>query len=195
MQLYTLLYLIVLVSELLAVQDGCSRYQRYWVKPTDSDCKCANASINTIWSSTTDDVTYRCDTMNEYAKCLTDHGTCNKNNIMLMKAKCIMFLFLPGVHNLIYDLYISNRVSLMMIKEPKCSGKVEIYLNNEASITLSYIAQLTLANFSIINGNPESQNSLTLLNVSRASIKYSMQPPPIMHVNNIYKSVGNCPSI
>ena len=180
MRLYFLLHLllVVLVEELFAVQDT-GRYQQYWVKPKDSDsCKC---TINT--TSTFNDVTHRCATLNEYTKCLSN-GTCKKN--ASMKDKRIILIFLPGIHTLTNNLYVSEKESLIMIKEPECSGSVEIHLDN-GSITLSCIAQLTLADFSIINDNLETQNSLTLMNVPHTCAKkYSvLKPSYIMHVNNV----------
>ena len=183
MWLYFLLHLLVLVGELFAVQDAC-RYQRYWVKPNDSDsCKCTSVSVNT--TSTINDVTHQCTcaTLNKYAKCL-NNGTCKKN--ALMKDKCIILIFLPGIHTLTSNLYVSERESLMMIKEPECGGNVEIHLDN-ASITLNCIAQLTLADFSVINDNLEFQNNLILMNVPHTCAKkYSiLRPSYIMHINNV----------
>ena len=188
--LYFLLHLLVLVGELLAVQDPwpvACRSQKYWVKPTDSDkCECTSASDSV---NTTNDVDakYRCATINQYAECLSN-GTCKRNNVtfMLMKEKCIILIFLPGTHSLTNNLYISKRVSLTMIKEPECSGNVEIHLQNEANIILSYIAQLTLCDLSIINDNRNSQNNLTLTNVPHTCAQHSiLKPPSIVDINNV----------
>ena len=186
--LYFLLYLLVLVGELLAVQDPwpvVCRSQKYWVKPTHSDkCECTSAS-DSVYYFTTNDAKYRCATINQYAECLSN-GICKKNNVtfMLMKEKCITLIFLPGTHTLTNSLYISKRVSLTMTKEPKCDGNVKIYLN-EASITLSYIVQLTLRDLSIIN------NNLVLMNVSRTGAKHSIfKPPSIVNINNLNLSGG-----
>ena len=145
--LYFLLHLLVLVGELLAVQDprpvACGS-QKYLVKPTDSDtCECTSASDSV---NTTKDVTYWCATINQYAECLSN-GTCK----MTMKEICITLIFLPGTHTLTNSLHISKRVSLIMIKEPNCSGNVEIYLKAGITLSVSYIVQLTLCNLSIIS--------------------------------------------
>ena len=186
--LYFLLYLLVLVGELLAVQGPwpvVCRSQKYWVKPTHSDkCECTSASD---FVYTTNDAKYRCATINQYAECLSN-GTCKRNNVtfMLMKEKSIVLIFLPGTHTLTNSLYISKRVSLTMIKEPKCGGNVEIHLTNEASITLSYVAQLTLRDLSIISDSSVSQNTLNLTNVPRTCAKHSIfKPPSIVNINNL----------
>lgn len=190
MQLYFLLYLLVLVGELLAAHGpgACRSSQQYWVKPTDSDsCKCTSASVSTLQSNSTvtaNVVTRRCATITQYAECLSN-GTCKKN--ALMKEKCLILIFLPGVHGLTRDLYISKRASVMMIKEPKCNGSVEIHLKEAGNITLSHITRLTLADISIINDNLDSQKSLTLMNVPSTWARYYsiFSPPPIVYMNNV----------
>ena len=180
MQPYLLLHILVLAGWLLAVQHAC-KHQQYWVKPSDSDndsCECTSASkqLNTISSTM-----HRCATLNQYAVCL-NNGTCKKNIMSSMKDKCITLIFLPGKHNLTTNLHVSKRVSLVMVKEPKCCGSVEIHLD-KAGVTLSCIAQLTLADF---NDNSEYHNNLTLMNVPHTCAKYSiLKPSYIMRINRL----------
>ena len=180
---YFLFYLLVLTGGLFQVQHAC-KHQQYWVKSTDSDsCKCPSASkgIGATVTGTTKDIMHRrCATLNEYATCLSN-GTCKWK--MLVSDKCVNLLFLPGMHKLTNDLHVSKRVSLTMVKDPDCGGNVEIYLDN-ASITLSSIASLTLADFSIAS-DPHYRSNLTLMNVPMHGCAKTVKPSYIVHVNNV----------
>ena len=189
MRPYLLLHVLILAGWLLhvAVQHPC-KHQQYWVRPSDTDnesCVCMHMSTSKGTSTTvnaTKDIVHRCATLDQYAVCLSN-GTCKWKTFA--KDKCITLIFLPGKHVLTINLNVSKRVSLVMVKEPKHSGNVEIHLEN-VSMTLSCIAQLILADFSIINDNSEAQNNLTLMNVPHTCAKCSiLKPSYVMHINNV----------